>query len=146
MKIRLLQTLAAFAISLAAPALAEEQNTVDPEVRQEIEAALTNFDEAYNKNDATAVAALFTLDAVEAWGWEKSLSTVSGRQAIERRYALHLRIPGKFSSNLVQACAIGDEICAISEFYHVYLKRKGYSVRIYVREGDTWKIRMEYAN
>jgi ketosteroid isomerase-like protein len=145
MRIRLL-ALIGLAISFALPTFAQEQNTVDPALRQQIEAAMLKFDDAYNKSDPTAVAALFTPDAVEAWGWEKSLSTVSGRQAIERRYALHLPIPGKFSSNLVQACAIGDEICAISEFYHVYLKRKGYSVRIYVREGDTWKIRIEYAN
>ena len=44
------------------PALAQEQNTIDPEVRQQIqqiEAALTKFDEVYNKNDAAAIAALF---------------------------------------------------------------------------------------
>ncbi len=38
MKIRLLFTLAALAIGLATPTLAQLQNTVDPEVRQEIEA------------------------------------------------------------------------------------------------------------
>jgi hypothetical protein len=54
--------------------------------------------------------------------------------------------PGEFSSNLVQTFVIGDEICAISEFDQVYLKRTGYTVRIYAREGDTWKIRMDYAN
>jgi ketosteroid isomerase-like protein len=146
MKMRLLLTIVGLTIGLAVPALAQENNTVDPEVRQQIEASIVKFDEAYNKNDPAAVAALYTQDAVEAWGWEKSLNTVSGRKAIERRYALHLPIPGKFSSNLVQVYAIGDDICAISEFYRVYLKRKGYAVKIYAREGDTRKIRMEYAN
>ena len=34
MKVRLLLTLAGLAIGFAAPALAQEQNTVDPEVRR----------------------------------------------------------------------------------------------------------------
>jgi len=60
MKVRLLLTLAGLAIGFAVPALAQEQNTVDPEVRQQIEAVLTKFDEAFNKNDAAAIAALYT--------------------------------------------------------------------------------------
>ncbi len=143
---RLLPALAGLVIGFAAPALAQEKDTVDPEVLQQIETVMMKFDEAYNKSDATAIAALFTQDAVEAWGWEKFLNTVSGRQAIERRFRLALPKPGQFSTKLVQAYAIGDDICVISEFYHVYLKRNGYSVRIYFREGDTWKIRMHYAN
>ena len=74
----------------------------------------------------------------------------SGWQAIEERYKIRFAAtastPGTLSRKLVQAYAIGDDICVISEFYHVYLKRNGYSVRIYFREGDTWKIRMHYAN
>ena len=54
MKIRLLFTLAALAIGLAAPTLAQLQNTVDPEVRQEIEAVTKRREEAYNKHDAAA--------------------------------------------------------------------------------------------
>jgi hypothetical protein len=46
MKMRVLLTLAGLAIGFAVPALGQEQNTVDPEVRQQIEAALTKFDEA----------------------------------------------------------------------------------------------------
>jgi ketosteroid isomerase-like protein len=48
------------AISFAVPALAQEKNAVDTEVRQQIEAVLTKFDEAFNKNDAAAIAALYT--------------------------------------------------------------------------------------
>jgi hypothetical protein len=43
MKIRLLFTLAGLAIGFAAPVLAQEQNTVDPEVRQQIEAVAMKF-------------------------------------------------------------------------------------------------------
>ena len=36
------------AISFALPTFAQEKNKVDPEVRQQIEAVLMKFDEAYN--------------------------------------------------------------------------------------------------
>ena len=65
---RLLVTLAGLAIGFAGPALAQEQDTVDPEVRQQIEAAVLKYQEAYNNYDAAATAALFTLDAVEVGG------------------------------------------------------------------------------
>src|SRR4029077_2520294 len=52
----------------------------------------------------------------------------------------------KQSVKLLQVYVIGNEVCTISEFNHVILGIKGYSVRIYSRESDTWKIRMDYAN
>src|ERR1700738_1285046 len=90
MKMRLLPALVGLAIGFVVPALAQEQNTVDPEVRQQIEAALTKFDEAYNKNDAAAPAApaaLFAQDAVEVWYGASEGGLASGQQAIEKRYA-----------------------------------------------------------
>ena len=54
MKIRLLFTLAALAIGLATPTLAQLQKTVDRKVRQEIEAVTKRREEAYNKHDAAA--------------------------------------------------------------------------------------------
>jgi hypothetical protein len=65
MKLCLLLTLAWLAISFAGPVLAQEKNTIDSAVRQQIEAVNMKYDEAYNKGDAAATAALFTLDAVE---------------------------------------------------------------------------------
>ena len=144
MKIRLL-ALVALAIGFAVPSFALEKDTVDPEVRQQIQAELVKFDDAFNNNDAAAIVALFTPDAIEVFGWEKSLTAAFGRHAIERRYALREPFP-EFSNKLVQVYPIGDEICAISEFNDEHLKRKGHAVLIYVHEGDTWKIRMKYAN
>jgi hypothetical protein len=48
MKIRLLLTLAGLVIGFALPTVGQEQKAVDPEVRQQIEAVITKFDEAYN--------------------------------------------------------------------------------------------------
>jgi ketosteroid isomerase-like protein len=52
------------AISFALPIAAQQKDSVDPEVRQQIEAVLIKFDEEYNKHDAAAIADLFTPDAV----------------------------------------------------------------------------------
>jgi uncharacterized protein (TIGR02246 family) len=115
-------------------------------VRQQIEAALTKFDEAFNKNDATATAALYTQDAAEVVSEWSEGGLAFGQQAIEKRHAANFASnPGKLSHKLLQVHAIGDEICAISTFTHPQAPGKpGYCVTIYVRELDEWKIRMEY--
>jgi uncharacterized protein (TIGR02246 family) len=142
MKMLLLLTFTGLAIGFVLPALAQEQNTVDPEVRQQIEAVLKKHEQAYNEYDATAFAAGFTQYAIElspggvAWG----------RQEIEQRYTLDLAShPTKQSFKLLQVCAVGDAVCAIWEYLHFNTQTKGHCATIYVREGDTWKIRMAYA-
>ena len=114
-----------------------------------IEAALSKFEEAFNNHDATAIAALFTLDAAEVVGSEMADagSLASGREAIEKRYASHFASnPSKSSLKLVQVYAIGSEVCAISERSHGFRFGEGYLATIYVREADDWKIRMAYSN
>ena len=85
MKIRLLFTLAALAIGLATPTLAQLQNTVDPKVRQEIEAVTKRREEAYNKHDAAAWSAFYTQNAIDVWTWETDGAAV-GLPAILKRY------------------------------------------------------------
>jgi hypothetical protein len=91
MKMRVLLTLAGLAIGFAVPALAQEQNTVDPEVRQQIEAALTKFDEAFNRNDASAIADQFRFDAVDVWAGapEGGWSLVNKRSRKDMRPSPH---------------------------------------------------------
>jgi ketosteroid isomerase-like protein len=85
MKIRFRLALVGLAIGFALPTFAQEQNTVDPEVRQEIEAVLMKFGDAFNKRDAAAIAALYTQNAMrlQSWWSESDL----GQQAIEKSYA-----------------------------------------------------------
>jgi hypothetical protein len=76
MKIRSLLTLVGLAIRFAVPVLAQQKDTADPRMVQQrdllgVAKALGEFgvlgikvDEAFNKNDASAVAALFTEDGV----------------------------------------------------------------------------------
>lgn len=144
MKMRSLLTLAGLAIGFAVPTIAQDKNAVDPQVRQEIEAALMKFDEAFNKHDAAAIAALYSPDAVQVWGWETGGAAVFGQRAIEKRYAI--AVAGDMSdhvSKLVQVYAIGNEISAISEWS--VAQWKGYAATIYVHDADKWKSRMEYA-
>jgi ketosteroid isomerase-like protein len=148
MRLRLLPAIAGLAVGLILPATAQEQNTVDPEVRQQIEALVVNLDEAYNKSDAPAVAALFAPDAVEVWYGQPEGGLASGQQAIEKRYAGELGpSPHHLSHKLLQAYPIGSDICAIMEWSLPPMDTIGHHcVAIFGRDADTWKIRVSYAN
>jgi ketosteroid isomerase-like protein len=87
---RFLVALIGLAIGFAMPVLAQENDTVYPQTRQEIEAVDTKLDEAINKNDAAAAAALFTEDAILMLPLEyapERSGLFSGRQAIEKWFA-----------------------------------------------------------
>jgi uncharacterized protein (TIGR02246 family) len=147
MKVRLLLTLAGLAIGFAVPVPAQEKNTVDPEVLQQIEAVYLKYDEAYNKNDVAAMAALFTQDALQVWQGASEGGTASGQQAIEKRYTVEFAsTPRNLVNKPVQVYAIGNDICAISEWSRGPYPKGRHAVRIYIREADDWKIRMEYVN
>ena len=88
-----------------------------------------------------AVAELHTLDAVELRSWQ---GLASGREAIGKRFAFDFASgpPGKMVNELVQVCAVGNDVCAISNT--TVGTFKGHAVTLYVRDADTWKIRMAY--
>ncbi len=120
MKTRLLFIIAGSIIGFAVPALAQEQNTVDSEVRQQIEAEIMKPDEAFNKSDAAGCTAEYTQDAIEVWSWETAGGAAISQQAIEKRTAALLASsPAKLVRTLIQVYPVGDEICPISEFAHV---------------------------
>ena len=83
MKIRLLFALVGLAISFAVPTSAQQTNTPDPQLRQRYIALVKKYDDALNKNDAAAVAALFTEDGV----YMTDRGPVIGRPAIEKYHA-----------------------------------------------------------
>ena len=142
MRIRSAVALLGLTISFALPTSAQEKGAVDPETRQEIEAVAKQSTEAYNKHDAAALAAIYTQDAVRSGDIPAGL--VVGREAIEKDFAGQ-----EFAANsppvvgkLLQMYAIEDRIAVISKYsvgsWH------GHLVEIYVRDADTWKIRMEF--
>jgi hypothetical protein len=65
MKIRLAAALLTLAISFAAPTFGQQKDTADPQTAQQIRALRIKFDEAFNRNDAAAVAALYAEDTPE---------------------------------------------------------------------------------
>jgi hypothetical protein len=83
MKIRLAVALVVLGIGFALPTFAQQTNTPDPQLRQQLLSLATKFDDAYDNNDPAALAALFTEDAVLV---EQS-GPVYGREAIEKHYA-----------------------------------------------------------
>ena len=152
MKRRLLLVLAGLAIGFALPALAQQTNTPDPQLRQEFVAFLKKLDETYNHNDADAVAANFTQDAVLV----TPFGLIFGRPHIKQWYTglfktVHL-------SNLLSTAdedsphLIGTKRNALwatgtwgttgQGQTGASAEAKGYWSAIGTREGQDWKLRM----
>jgi ketosteroid isomerase-like protein len=81
------------AIAFIWPTFAREANTIDQEVGQQIEAVFAQFQEAYNKHDAAAMAALYTQDAVEFRSWQGLASALGANAGLRtcRRYWMLMR-------------------------------------------------------
>ena len=158
MKIRAAAILIGLATGFTLPAYAQQKATVDPAITQqrdllgdvkaldEFGVLATKVDEAFNKNDAGALAALFTEDGVLV----TPEGIFFGRQAIEKRYVeLFQRWPVTSStSQRDQLNAIDNAAWSTGEWWSTLQSEngpefeRGYWSAIYVREGDGWKIRM----
>ena len=158
MKMDLLVTLAGLAIWFAAPVLAQQKDGVDrQEVQQRdllgVAKAIDDFgavslklEEAFKKNDASAIAALFTEDGILV----AADGMFSGRQAIEKRYADSFqRWPvTTFSGQRYQLNAIDNAVWSVGEWWSTIQSETGprfeggYWSAIYIHEGDDWKIRL----
>jgi uncharacterized protein (TIGR02246 family) len=148
MKIRLVIALVGFAISFTVPTLAQQKETVDPQIAQQIAALAAKFDEAFNRNDAAAVAAFYTEDGVRV----TPHGTFSGRQAIEKDYA---KFDFQQNQSNDRACkvdqvnadgndlrALGTWTVSFQEGSHAGRSHaNGHFTWIMVRANDTWQIR-----
>jgi ketosteroid isomerase-like protein len=131
------------------------KDKVDPQLRQQLDAAIGEFDEAFNKNDAAAVAALYTDDAVLV----TDTGIVYGRQAIEQ-YRAELLHEWRFDNHIARAdqysphATTGNEMWVTGEWSCAVRRQSeapsmqvsGFWSAIYVRDGDAWKMRMEIYN
>jgi ketosteroid isomerase-like protein len=158
MKTRLLLALAGFAFSFAVPTFAQQTNTPDPQITQQRDlrgnpSALGEFnalglkaDEAFNTNDAVALAALFTEDAVLV----APDGMFFGRQAIQKRYADAFRRWPVATSSAQRSClnAIDNAVWSTGKWWTTRQGQNGpkfengFWSAIYVRQGDAWKIRL----
>ena len=145
MKTRFLFTLAALAIGLATPALAQLQNTVDPEVRQQIEAVTKRMEEAHNKHDAAAYAAFYTEFGINVWSWQAE-GAADGLPAIKKKYeAVFASKPPPQSFKVVQVYAIANRIFAVVDITdHKAFKGQALVIYSYVPDADDWKVRLWY--
>jgi len=144
---RLLGALVGSAISFAWPIFAQQKEpTLTEQDRQQLVALHKKWDEAENNNDAAALAALFTEDAV----FVTPEGMVLGRQAMEKQHAdvFEQWHPTNHISTVDQVNAIGSDVWKVGECSCILqspdgpLPIKGYFASITVREGDAWKIRM----
>jgi ketosteroid isomerase-like protein len=158
MKTRSLLALAGFAFSFAVPTLAQQTNTPDPQTTHqrdlrgnpnalgEFSALGAKLDEAFNTNDAVALAALFTEDAVLV----APDGMFFGRQAIQQRYADTFRRWPVATSSGQGSClnAIDNAVWSTGKWWTTRQGQNGpkfengFWSAIYVREGDAWKIRL----
>ena len=145
-------------ICFAVPAFAQKKNTADSKIVQQrdllgVPKAIDDFgalslklEEAFKKNDASAIAALFTEDGILV----ESDGMFSGRQAIKKRYAdiFHRWPITTFSGQHYQLNAIDNAVWSIGEWWSTIQSETGpkfeggYWSAIYVHEGDDWKIRL----
>jgi uncharacterized protein (TIGR02246 family) len=108
---RFVVALVGLMISFAPPAFAQQNNKVDAEATQQVRAFASNYDVAFNRQDAITVAGLYAEDAV----FNTPEGTFHGRQAIKELYAKHY-FGEAHSKNVVtvvnEAIAAGNEIRA----------------------------------
>jgi hypothetical protein len=64
MKIRLVVTFIGLAIGFVSPSFGQQEDEVDPQIAVRIRALASKYDAAFNRNDAAAVAALYTEEVV----------------------------------------------------------------------------------
>jgi len=150
MKIRLLLALVGLAISFAWPTFAQQKDTVDPQIAQQIRALAIKYEEAFNRQDPAAVAALYAEDGVNV---TPHAGTFHGRQAIEKNYAtwdFQLWHAHNFVKTIDRVVAVGNEVRAYGTWSCTYQQRssaprdeEGHFVWVLVHEGDTWKVRRD---
>jgi uncharacterized protein DUF4440 len=138
----LLLALVGLATGFVLPAFTQEKETVDPQIRQQLDALSKKFDEASNKADAAALAALFTQDAVEV----APEGPVYGRQALEKKYSDMFQKwhPTDHLNTIERVYMLGKDTCMIIKWSWGELK--GYVTTINVHEGDNWLFRIATVN
>jgi uncharacterized protein (TIGR02246 family) len=152
MKIRYLLATVGLAISLALPVLAQQKDTVDPKIAEQIRSLASKYDEAINRQDATGVAALYSQDGV----WVTHDGAFHGRQAIEKGY-VQLDFKswqiGNYFTTVDRVTAVGNDVratgrwsCAHKSWSGAPGNADGHFSWTIVREGDTWKIRKNTAS
>ena len=152
MKTHLVVPLVGLAFSFALPTYAQQKDVADPQTTQKILAIAKAYEQAENNNDAAAIAALFTRDAV----FVTTEGPINGRQAIQKWYTEARQSWLRPTNYITKADGnafhligtAGNELWATGESSETGQGNNGEPIPvknhwlcIFVREGDDWKIR-----
>jgi len=132
------------------------KDTADPEITEQLHAFSKKVDQAWNNNDAAALAALFTEDAVLV----EDTGPIYGREAIKEHFAdvfhrlhfsNHLDKADQYSPHVIgtagnEAWSNGEWTVTVKGEKFGPVDAKGNWLEIYRREGDTWKERLDIWN
>jgi ketosteroid isomerase-like protein len=125
------------------------KETVDSQIIEQLDPIARKYEEAVNNNDAAAVAALFTEDAV----FVTDSGPFYGREAIEK-FHVDLFKEWRFSHHLIKTdpnspriIGTAENIASNGEWSQTLQGQAGGPTQIKgyrseIREGDDWKIRM----
>jgi ketosteroid isomerase-like protein len=144
------------AISFALPIFGQENDQANsflyraipasPQLAQQLDETNRQLDEAFNRHDAAAVAALFTTNAILV----APFGIFSGRDSIEKYFTdVFQRLnPSDQLTKLSYVYAFGGDLCGIGGRSLMMnpgrpIQGAVYLVRVYTRVVDTWKIRAE---
>jgi ketosteroid isomerase-like protein len=143
MKIRLL-VFVALAIDLTLPTFAQEKTEAKPKILAAIQANDKAYDDAFNKHDATAIAALFATNAVMV----APDGVFNGRDNIQHEYST-LFLGADYSDHMNTL----DQIHTASPVYPWAVsnwvmtshgvKSTGWRFLTYIPEGGAWLVKTE---
>jgi uncharacterized protein (TIGR02246 family) len=142
--VRSLFILVGLVISLVLPSFS--QQTIDPQLDQEIRALTARYDEAFNKNDAAALGALFSEDAVLSGLHGK----FKGRQAIENFHSQQVFARWHANNRVTmvdRVVSVSDEVSSSGRWSETVQSNGSKNIGgtyswVLIRDGDSWKIRM----
>ena len=147
MKIRLAAALLGLAMSFGLPTFAQQKDSVDPETAQQVRALASNYDAAFNRQDAVTVAALYAEDAL----FKTPNGTFQGRRSIKELYEKQY-FGEAHSKNVVtivdEVFAAGNEVRAIGRWSDTFeepstgtIHAEGTYSWVLLHEGGKWRIR-----
>jgi uncharacterized protein (TIGR02246 family) len=156
MKLRSAVVLVGLAFGFALPAFAQEKDSVDPKIAEQLSALTKKGDESYNNGDAAALAALYTEDALLL----TNTGPIYGREAIEKHFAdlfqkvhfsKHLDERDQSSPHIIGTT--GNESWSNGKWSLTYqvkdgspVELTGYWLEVYRLEDGRWKKRVDAWN
>ncbi|HEY5741659.1 MAG TPA: nuclear transport factor 2 family protein [Terrimicrobiaceae bacterium] len=149
MKMHFLVAVTGLSIGFAMPALAQQTNAPDPQLRQQILTFVQKFDPVFDNNDPAALAPFYTEDAVlvvpEGMKYGREAIAKSWAELFQKmRFSNHFSWLDQYSPHYIGTS--GNEIWATGGWRQTIegpnISVEGYWSGIVVREGDAWKFRL----